>query len=106
MINKHKLFATYFSNCDYEIYGDVVTWKDTNVPEPTDEELENLSNQYLVEAQNNQYKDLRKAEYPSLEDMIVALIEKEEGRPEALNALMELRLQVKLQYPKPEGRRS
>jgi hypothetical protein len=48
-----------------------------------------------------QYKELRKREYPSLDDLVVAIIEKEEGRPEALNALMLQRLQIKNKYPKP-----
>ncbi len=47
------------------------------------------------------YKDLRKSEYPTVDELLVALIEKEEGRPEALNALMVQRLQVKSKYPKP-----
>ncbi len=47
------------------------------------------------------YKELRKAEYPTLEDMLVAMVEKEEGRPEALAELMAKRQQIKTKYPKP-----
>ena len=48
------------------------------------------------------YRDQRKEEYPTLEEMIVGLIEKEEGRPEVLNELMLRRTQVKNKYHKPE----
>lgn len=47
------------------------------------------------------YKLLRQKEYPSLNELLVAMIEKEEGRPQALEALMIVREQVKLKYPKP-----
>lgn len=49
-----------------------------------------------------QYQEDRKLEYPSLDAMLVALIEKEEGRPDSLNALMEQRAAIKLKYPKPQ----
>ena len=47
------------------------------------------------------YKRLRQAEYPSLEDLTVALMEKEEGRPEALDELKAKRAAIKAKYPKP-----
>ena len=50
-----------------------------------------------------EYKEKRRKEYPPLDDIIVALVEKEEGRTEALNALMLQRLQVKNKYPKPQA---
>lgn len=57
----------------------------------------------VIQAQAVQYKVLRKNEYPSLEDMLVALIEKEEeGRPDSLNLLMAERQRIKAKYPKPQ----
>ena len=55
-----------------------------------------------IQEQAVQYKTLRKKEYPSLEDMLVALIEKEEGRPDSLNLLMSERQRIKAKYPKPQ----
>ena len=49
-----------------------------------------------------QYQDDRKREYPPLEEMLVALIEKEEGRPASLNLLMSERQRIKAKYPKPQ----
>jgi hypothetical protein len=48
-----------------------------------------------------EYKYKRAREYPKLDDMLVALIEKEEGRPEALNELMARRQMIKSKHPKP-----
>lgn len=47
------------------------------------------------------YKDDRKKVYPTLEELLVALAEDKEGRPEALADVMARRAAVKLQYPKP-----
>lgn len=73
----------------------------------TQEEIDDFKQRELnhkQEAENYktvEYKDLRRREYPTLEDIVVALIEKEEGRPDSLNALMALRAQIKVKYPKP-----
>lgn len=47
------------------------------------------------------YQGRRREEYPSVDELVVALIEREEGRPEALNALMLRRQQIKNKHPKP-----
>jgi len=48
------------------------------------------------------YKDQRAAEYPSINDMVVSLVEKYgEGRSEAFDALMAKRAAIKIKYPKP-----
>tara|TARA_R100001530_G_scaffold129918_1_gene100511 strand:+ start:589 stop:768 length:180 start_codon:yes stop_codon:yes gene_type:complete len=44
----------------------------------------------------------RQKEYPNLEDLLVALYEKEEGDDSFLKTLSEQRLRVKAKYPKPE----
>lgn len=49
------------------------------------------------------YKELRKKEYPPLEEVIVALMEKEEGRPEALDQIKVKRAFIKAKYPKPNA---
>lgn len=49
------------------------------------------------------YKDQRKSEYPTLEQLTVALWEKVvENRPEAADELQAIREEVKARYPKPE----
>lgn len=48
------------------------------------------------------YAELRAREYPPIDECVVALLEREEGRPEALAALMLEREAVKRKYPKPK----
>jgi len=48
------------------------------------------------------YKEKRRQEYPSLDAVIVAMMEDQlEGRPEALLEIKGLRAAIKLKYPKP-----
>jgi len=57
--------------------------------------------QYLIDKSTPTYQDLRKSEYPSTDDLIVALWEDTvESRPDAKIALQELRAAVKIKYPK------
>lgn len=48
----------------------------------------------------NAYKVYRQMEYPSVHDIIEALMEAEEGRPEKLNQAIAARALVKAKYPK------
>ncbi len=48
------------------------------------------------------YKRQRLVEYPSELDIIEALMEAQEGRPEKLEEIKAKRLEVKTKYPKPE----
>lgn len=63
-------------------------------------ERERLHTLKMEEMARLEYQRLREQAYPRIEELVVALVEKEDGRPEALEALMELRRQVKIQYPK------
>jgi len=52
-----------------------------------------------------EYKDNRKREYNdsgiTIEEMVIALWEKEEGNPVAWNAIQSKRVQIKNKHPKP-----
>lgn len=51
---------------------------------------------------DNEWIEKRQAEYPSLNEMVVALWEKVmENRPESADVLQAKRVEVKLKYPKP-----
>ena len=56
-----------------------------------------------LEAEHNatQYQRDRKAEYPAIEELIVALAEFQEGRPEMWYEVTRKRTEVKAKYPKP-----
>jgi hypothetical protein len=71
-------------------YAEFKKWLDKgNTPEPADPIPEPT------------YQEKRRAEYPSTEELIVALWEKDiEGRPETSIALEEKRKVIKKKYPK------
>jgi len=72
--------------------------KEWNVAEaqPTDEQLNALESQANdLEALNQVYAN-RKAEYPSVQDLVVALYDTDDK-----TAIDEKRAEIKLKYPKP-----
>ena len=72
--------------------------KEWNVAEvqPTEEQLDALESQAdAVEALNQVYAN-RKAEYPSVQDLVVALYDTDDKA-----AIDEKRAEIKLKYPKP-----
>ena len=74
--------------------------KEWNVAEvqPTDEQLNAWESQAdAVEALNQVYAN-RKAEYPSVQDLVVALDDTDDKA-----AIDEKRAEIKLKYPKPDG---
>ena len=54
-----------------------------------------------AELERTAYQRLRAEEYPPLDDVVVALIEDREGRPEMLAGIQSLRAAVKAKFPKP-----
>ena len=70
-------------------------WKATDKPKPTNAQLNALSSQAETLEASNQVIANRKAEYPSIEELIVALYDTEDKL-----ALENKRASVKLKYPK------
>lgn len=79
-------------------------WLDNTVAKPSLNDVIQFDIEYQAYKQSIAYKKLREREYPSIQDITVALIEKEEGKPEALEALKTLRASIKIKYPKPTGK--
>ncbi len=77
--------------------GDYIkTWNVSGLAQPTDEQLNALESQAdAVEALNQVYAN-RKAEYPSVQDLVVALYDTDDKA-----AIDEKRAAVKLKYLKP-----
>ena len=77
--------------------GKIIQWSDDNEqPQPTEEEIEkgkkDLEHQWKV----NEYKRLRKKEYPEIEDQLDLLYHK------GIDGWKEEIQKVKDKYPKPE----
>ena len=74
----------------------VLNWGDNKNP-PTDYALNAEIDRLEAEYNANQYQRDRKLEYPSIEELVVALYDEEDKA-----AIIEKRNAVKAKYPKPE----
>ena len=71
-------------------------WNATDKPKPTDAQLDAFESEAdAVEALNQVYAN-RKKEYPSVQDLVVALYDTDDKA-----AIDEKRAEIKLKYPKP-----
>ena len=72
-------------------------------PQPTVAEIESADAEWQAEYDSQEYARNRQAEYPSIDELIVALWEGVvEERMASVTALEGLRQAVKDKYPKPE----
>ena len=74
----------------------VLDWLDNENP-PTDEALSAEIDRLEAEYNANQYQRDRLTEYPSIQELVVALYDEEDKQ-----AIIERRSAVKAKYPKPE----
>ena len=94
------------SDTDFLVQDDgagayIAEWK-SGSPQPTDSEIETAHNQVITEEAEQEYARNRQAEYPSINDLIVALWENVvEERASAVVSLEAARQAVKTKYPKP-----
>ena len=76
-------------------------WKSAS-PQPTEAEIETAHAEWQAEHDTQEYARNRQAEYPSTDELIVALWENVvEERASAVVALEAIRQQVKARHPKP-----
>jgi len=79
-----------------------LVWLDGNPNNITNEQIEQKRQELIDDWNTNIYRIERQMEYPSIQDVMVALAEKEEGDDTMWNEITEKRKQIKLKYPKPE----
>jgi len=77
------------------MHGDEVTYVYGQTP-PTEEEIQAELTRLQAEYDAQDYARKRKAEYPSVQDLVVALYDTDDK-----TAIDEKRAAVKLKYPKP-----
>jgi len=89
--------GTFLLQNDSDGNGDYIrNWNVIGLEKPTDEQLNALESQANdVEALNQVYSN-RKAEYPSVQDLVVALYDTDDKA-----AIEAKRAEVKAKYPKP-----
>ncbi len=80
----------------------IAEWKSAQ-PQPSEAEIEAAHNEWQAEYDSQEYARNRQTEYPSIDELIVALWEGVvEERMASVTALEGLRQAVKDKYPKPE----
>ena len=81
---------------------DTLVWEDES-PCPTQEQLKLDEVEYLAYRAKTDYIWKRRNEYPSIDDLVVALWEQViEQRSDSSIALQAIRESIKQKYPKPE----
>lgn len=100
-----EVMHEYYAGRQYGVRGpryEDITWLE-NEPKPTVEELTNLWYEIQDKVKSKKVSEARTqpGEYPTTDELIVALWEKyEEGRPEYADELQKRRESIKAKYPK------
>jgi hypothetical protein len=107
MINIHEVLAEKFGHRKYCCRGQGINadieYFDELSP-ITKEELRAAETELKAEKAAAKYREDRLKEYPTAEELTVAMWEAQvEGRPELMNELQAKRLKIKQKFPKPEA---
>jgi len=91
------IFGKDYSICNLgDMYQDII-WHTSDVEKPSKETLE----REISKLKRQYYAEFRKEEYPSIEELVEAFIQKElDGQPEKWIELSQKRIQVKQRNPK------
>ena len=85
-------------NGGFSVSGDgVVEYLHEGDPEPNEEQIQAKLAELQADYDSKQYQRDRLAEYPSIQELVVALYDEEDKQ-----AIIEKRNAVKAKYPKPE----
>jgi hypothetical protein len=101
-MNIEKALTSLRPKAEWVLRGDLIEWLDSEQTEPTKAEIDTEVARLQVEHDAQEYARNRQAEYPSINDLIVALWENVvEERASAVISLEADRQAVKTKYPKP-----
>jgi FKBP-type peptidyl-prolyl cis-trans isomerase (trigger factor) len=101
MITKENALLTLRPGAQWTTRGDIIEWLDSEQTQPTEEEINAEISRLQAEYDSQEYARNRQEEYPSLNDLIVALWENVvEERASSVVALEAVRQAVKTKYPK------
>ena len=99
-INRTSALASLRPGARWSMLGDVITWND-ETQQPTEEEINAEILRLQAEHDAQEYARNRQAEYPSIDELVVALWENVvEERAASVIELESLRQTVKARYPK------
>ena len=78
----------------FSTHGDTIIWHDTEQDQPSDSDIAAKEAELQAEYDALQYQRDRKAEYPSIEECVHAILDDD------LDALQAKRAEIKARYPK------
>lgn len=97
----HKWIGSFGVSFSINSKG-IYLWENwENKPVPTQKEIEAKKNSLDKEWASLSYQRARKAIYPAINDIVVALAEKEEGNDKMWKEITTKRIKVKADNPKP-----
>ena len=97
----HDALESLHPTAEWVVRGDTLEWLDENVTAPTQAEIDTEIARLQAEYDAQEYARNRQAEYPSINDLIVALWENVvEERMASVTRLEGLRQAIKQKYPK------
>ena len=94
--NIGKALLSLCPNAEFVVRGKEIDWFDKNQTQPTEEQIQAKLAELKAEYEANQYQRDRLAEYPSIQELVVALYDEEDKA-----SIIERRNAVKAKYPKP-----
>ena len=103
-MNISDILLSLRPDAKFVVRGNVdIEWLDGGQTQPTQAEIDAERERLQAEYDSQEYARNRQAEYPSIDELIVALWEGVvEERMASVTALEGLRQAVKAKYPKPE----
>ena len=97
MFTKAEAILSLNPESQFAISNDELIWHSSDIKKPSDSEINAEINRLQAEYEANQYQRDRLQEYPSIQELIVALYDEEDKA-----SIIERRNAVKAKYPKPE----
>ena len=95
MITTVDAIRSLAPGASYAIIDDEIVWSSPDITQPTQAELDAEVSRLQAEYDTQVYARNRKAEYPSIEECVHAILDDD------LDALQVKRAEVKARYPKP-----
>ena len=84
-------------NSSFGIVGDRIKWNDPDNSQPTEQEINDKIAELQADYDAKQYQRDRLAEYPSIQELVVALYDAGDKAE-----IDKKRAEIKKKYPKPE----
>ena len=98
---KQQAISSLLPKAFFTTVGDEVTWLSPELTQPTEAEINSEQGRLQAEYDAQEYARNRQAEYPSTDDLIVALWENVvEERAASVISLEATRQAIKAKYPK------